>query len=234
MPRRHLFRSLVIAGILLALTACGQESGNSGGQLSYKDVKSMVIDILGSEDAQKALEKASTAQYGSTTLQMKSLSIQDQEKIKMTVKDVLTSPGYTAVLKNMMTDTKFAGEFAKAVSEDNKQIHKDLLKDPAYQQGLLEVFKTPEMTKLISDAMKGAEVRKLMMTTMTDAMKNPLFKMEVLKLLQEAVRAELNMSGNEQSAAPGSGDQQSQGSGGNEGDSGDSGDGGGGGGNSGS
>lgn len=183
----------VVIFLVMALPACGpeQSGGGGGNQVSYKEVKSMVIDILGSEEAQKALEKASTAQYGESTLQMKSMTPQDQEQVRITVKDVLTSDGYDAVLKKLMTDPKFAGEFAKAVSKDNKQIHKDLMKDPMYQKELVDMFKAPEMQKIITDSMKTPDVRKIVNSTVTEAMQNPLFKLEIMKLLQTAVKEEL-------------------------------------------
>ncbi|WP_186438528.1 spore germination lipoprotein GerD [Cohnella terricola] len=190
MRSRLLFGSLLGASLLLS--SCGQESGgSSGGQMSYKDVKSMVIDILGSEEAQKAMEKASNAQYGESTLQMKSMTPSDQAQVRLAVKDVLTAPEYSSVLQKIMSDPKFAGEFAKAVSKDNKQIHKDLMKDPAYQKELVDVFKTPELTKVITDSLKNPDVRKVIMNSVTEQMQNPIFKLEIMKLLQSAVKEEL-------------------------------------------
>jgi spore germination protein D len=182
-----------LIGMSLMLVSCGTGSGGSsgGGQVSYKEVKSMVIDILGSEEAQKAMEKASTAQYGESTLHMKSLTPSDQAQVRMTVKDVLTSPDYSQVLEKIMKDPKFAGEFAKAVSKDNKQIHKDLMKDPSYQKELVDMFKTPDMLKILSDSMKTTDVRKLIMSSVTESMENPLFKLEIMKLLQSVVKDEL-------------------------------------------
>ncbi|WP_240703082.1 spore germination lipoprotein GerD [Cohnella luojiensis] len=176
----------------LLLSSCAPESGgNGGGQMSYKEVKSMVIDILGSEEAQKAMEKASTAQYGESTLQMKSMTPSDQAQVRLAVKDVLTAPEYSTVLENIMKDPKFAGEFAKAVSKDNKQIHKDLMKDPSYQKELVDMFKTPELQKIMTDSMKTNEVRKLIMSSVTESMDNPLFKLEIMRLLQSVVKEEL-------------------------------------------
>jgi spore germination protein D len=182
----------ILSLMSLTLVSCGPESsGSSGGQMSYKEVKTMVIDILGSEEAQKAMEKASTAQYGESTLQMKSMTPSDQEQVRIVVKDVLTSPDYSHVLEKIMKDPKFAGEFAKAVSKDNKQIHKDLMKDPTYQKELVTMFKTPEMLKILSDSMKSPDVRKLIMSSVTESMENPLFKLEIMKLLQSVVKEEL-------------------------------------------
>ncbi|RED54634.1 spore germination lipoprotein GerD [Cohnella lupini] len=182
-----------IIGMSLLLASCGPESGSSsnGAQMSYKEVKSMVIDILGSEEAQKAMEKASTDQYGSSTLQMKSMTPSDQAQVRIAVKDVLTSPESSTILEKIMKDPKFAGEFAKAVSKDNKQIHKDLMKDPSYQHELVDMFKTPEMLKILTDSMKTSDVRKLIMSSVTESMENPLFKLEIMKLLQSVVKEEL-------------------------------------------
>ncbi len=180
-----------LLGMSLLLASCGVESGGGGGQMSYKEVKTMVIDILGSEEAQKAMEKAQTAQLGGSTLQMKSMTPADQAQVRLAVKDVLTAPEYSVVLEKIMKDPKFAGEFAKAVSKDNKQIHKDLMKDPSYQKELVDMFKTPEMVKIMTDSMKTTDVRKLIMSSVTESMENPLFKLEIMKLLKPIVKDEL-------------------------------------------
>ncbi|XID90799.1 spore germination lipoprotein GerD [Paenibacillaceae bacterium WGS1546] len=211
---------ILIMALSLLLSSCGVESGNNGGggQMSYKEVKSMVIDILGSEEAQKAMEKASAAQYGESTLQMKSMTPSDQAQVRLAVKDVLTSPEYSTILERIMRDPKFAGEFAKAVSKDNKQIHKDLMKDPSYQQELVEMFKTPEMTKILSDSMKNPDVRKVIMGSVTEAMQNPLFKLEIMKLLQSVVKEELTPKAEKKQQGDKGGQEQDQGGEGDDGE----------------
>ncbi|MBB6675092.1 spore germination lipoprotein GerD [Cohnella nanjingensis] len=176
----------------VVLSSCGAESSGGGEQLSYKDVKSMVVDILGSQEAQEALEKAQTQKYGTSSLHMQALTPSDQEQVRTAVKDVLTSSNYSKVLEEIMTDTKFAGEFAKAVSKDNKQIHKDLLKDPTYQQELVSVFKNSEMKQVILESTKMPEYRKQMMSAVQEAVQSPLFKLELMKILQTVVKDELN------------------------------------------
>lgn len=208
-----------VAAMPLVLVSCGQESSEGGGQMSYKEVKSMVIDILGSEEGQKAITKASSPSSGGEgTLLTKSMTPQDHEQIKLVVKDVLTSPDYSSVLETIMKDPKFAGEFAKAVSKDNKQIHKDLMKDPGYQKELVDMLKNPEAQKVLSDAMKTPDFRKQMMAGVTEAMQNPIFKLEIMKLLQTAVKEELSPkeSSKQQSQGQGQGGGKS-GEGGGEG-----------------
>ena len=69
--------------------------------------------------------------------------------MRIAVKETLVSPEYNKVIEKLMTDPRFAGEFAKSVNKQNKQIHKDLLKDPTYQKDLIQVMKNPEMDKMI-------------------------------------------------------------------------------------
>ncbi len=215
-------RAIAIAAALavcsLALASCGQESSGGGNQMSYKEVKSMVIDILGSEEAQKAITKASSlTAEGEGTLLAKSMTPQDHEQVKLAVKDVLTSPDYNVVIEKIMKDPKFAGEFAKAVSKDNKQIHKDLMKDPDYQKDLIEMMKQPDAQRVLFDATKTPEYRKQLMSGVTEAMQNPLFKLEIIKMLQSVVKEELTPKESGKQEGQGGKSGQGEGQGGEEG-----------------
>jgi len=180
----------------LSLTGCGSEPSNSQ-QTSYKDMKSMVIDILKTEDAQKALQQSSQQMSGYSAQSSKLLSIQDQEEVRLAVKDVISSPDYDKVIKKLMTDTRFAGEFAKAVNKENKDIHKELIKDPQYQAEVVKTLKTPEMDKVILEVLKSSQYRKELMSTMQEAMQNPIFRLELLDLMQKAVKEELQIKPDE-------------------------------------
>jgi len=185
----------VISAMLFVLSGCGAESsGGSNEQVSYKDLKSMVIDILKTEDAQKALQESSQQMSGYSGQTSKLLSVQDQEEVRLAVKDVLISPQYDKVIKKLMVDPRFAGEFAKSVNKQNKQIHKELIKDPSYQADLIKVLKNPEMDKMILEVLQSTQYRKEVMSLMQDAMQNPLFRLEVLDLMKKAVQEELKPS----------------------------------------
>ncbi|RCW41339.1 spore germination lipoprotein GerD [Paenibacillus prosopidis] len=177
----------VIPAMAIVLTSCAAPPPPTE-QVSYKDVKSMVIDILKTQDAQKALQESSQQMSGYST---KLLSSQDQETVRLAVKDVLVSPEYDKVIKKLMVDTRFAAEFAKAVNKQNKDIHKELIKDPSYQADLLKVMKNPEMDKMILDVLQSTQYRKEVMSLMQESMQNPLFRVEVLDLMKKAVQEEL-------------------------------------------
>lgn len=206
-----------VSAVSMLLASCGAESSGGSQQPSYKDMKSMVIDILKTEDAQKALQESSQQMSGYNGSASKLLSVQDQEQVRLAVKDVLVSPDYSKVLKTMMTDVRFAGEFAKAVNKENKDIHKELLKDPSYQEQLIKVMKNPEMDKMILDVLQSTQYKKQVMSLMQESMQNPLFRLEVLELMKKAVQEELKPSPNEKVDK-----QKDQESGGESGDSGDS------------
>lgn len=189
---RH-FLILISIFSIFVLTSCssGGSSGGQSSQMNYKDMKSMVIDILKTEDAQKALQESASAQSGYTAKGSNLLNVQDQEKIKTAVKDVISSPDYDKVIKSLMTDTKFAGEFSKAVNDMNKDLHEQLIKDPQYQKGLIEAFKSEDMQKVILTVVKGTDYRKELMSLMQDSLQNPIFRMELLELMKKAVADEL-------------------------------------------
>ncbi|MCM3750352.1 spore germination lipoprotein GerD [Paenibacillus pasadenensis] len=191
--KQALYSLSLTALTAILLTGCGAEPQGGGGQTSYKDMKSMVIDILKTEDAQKALQESQMGAAGGDGNGLKALSVQDAESIRMTVRETITSPEYDNVIKSLMTDTRFAGEFAKAVNKQNKEIHKELMKDPAYQKELVTAMKTPEMDKMILEVLMSSQYRKQVMTIMQDSMSNPLFRVEILDLLKKAVQEELRV-----------------------------------------
>ncbi|MDQ8737822.1 spore germination lipoprotein GerD [Paenibacillus sp. LHD-38] len=203
----------VISAMMFVLTSCGAEPSGGNEQVSYKDLKSMVIDILKTEDAQKALQESSQQISGYSGQPSKLLSVQDQEEVRLAVKDVLISPQYDKVIKKLMVDPRFAGEFAKSVNKQNKEIHKELIKDPSYQADLIKVLKNPEMDKMILEVLQSTQYRKEVMSLMQDAMQNPLFRLEVLDLMKKAVQEELKPNPDEKvdkKKDEGSGEEEQQ------------------------
>lgn len=203
--------------LLPLLIACGSGGGSSEGSSSqgYKDTKTMVLDILKSEDGKKAISEASKsgdqsaagmlqAQSAKNGGKMQMLSSQDAQQLQVMVKDVLTSDGSDKMLKAMMTDPKFAGDFAKALQKENKQLQKDLMKDPEYQKQMLDLMKNPDFEKTLMDTMKGAQYRQQVMTVMQEALQSPLYRLELMNLLKKVMEEESQPKGK----AGGGGKQQ--------------------------
>ncbi|QHT64163.1 spore gernimation protein [Paenibacillus lycopersici] len=213
--------ALIISSVL---SSCGSEPSSAASEpMSYKDMKSMVIDILKTEDAQKALQESAISSTGNNGATSKLLSVQDQEQVRLAVKETLVSPEYNKVIEKLMTDPRFAGEFSQAVNKQNKQIHKDLLKDPTYQQDMIKAMKSPEMDKMILDVLQSTQYRKQVMTIMQESMQSPLFRLEILDLMKKAVQEELKPKPDEKVTKSKEGEQgggEGEGSGGDQNDSG--------------
>jgi spore germination protein D len=200
MTKRRLYRIIIpTVCLILLISGCGAGAQQSGG-MNYKDMKAMVVDILDSEEAKKAIKKANEAGGG---IQM--LNTEEGQQIQLAVKEVLTDPNYPKHLEKMMTDPKFAGDFAKAVSKENKQLHKDLMKDPEYQTLMIDVMKNPEFEKILLDTLKGKEYRTQAMAVFQEALENPLFKVELMKLMKKVMEEESKPKKKEEGGGGGGG-----------------------------
>ncbi|MNO44907.1 Spore germination protein GerD precursor [compost metagenome] len=220
MKWRTLWTGSLVLSMVMALTACGgEQSSSSSGQVSYKEMKTMVVDILKSEEGKKAVEEAlstpSSGSEGSSTsgLSMKMMPMQTTEQIRLAVKDTITAPEYKKEFEKIMTDPQFAGDFAKAINSQSKELHLQLIKDPSYQKSVAEIMKSPEMMKMFLDLTKTSDYRKQSMTIMQESMQNPLFRMEVLDLLKTVVQDELQPKVEKKDAGKEGKDQESGGGG---------------------
>jgi spore germination protein D len=152
----------------------------------------MVLDILKSDDGKKAIKDANDSvilENGKEKVSI--LSTNETLQLQTVVKDVLTDKNTTQFLTNMMKDPKFAGDFAKAIQKENKQLQKDLMKDPDYQKQVIDLMKTPDYESVVLDTMKAPQYRQQMMSVIQESMQSPLFKVEMIELLKKAVEEQL-------------------------------------------
>jgi spore germination protein D len=182
---------LFITVMLLSSCGSGSSSESQGTVSGYKDTKTMVMDILKSEDGKKAIKAAGqsggNAQAQGKQSQIKLLSVNDSMQLQSAVKDVLTADANKSFLQDMMKDPKFAGEFAKAIQKDTKQMQKDLLRDPEYQSLMVNTMKNPEYEKILLDTMKQSQYRQQMMSVIQESMQSPLFRAQLVDLLKTAI-----------------------------------------------
>lgn len=202
-------RLIPVLAISMLLISCGSGGEGKQQQQSYKDTKSMVIDVLKTEDAQKAIQDAIKKNQDSTA---KLLSTGEGQQIQIAVKDVLTDPNHAKLIEKTMMDPKFAGDFAKAIQKSNKQLQKDLLKDPEYQKTMLEIMSTPDYQKMVMSVMKSPQYRQQVMTMMQEALQNPLYKTELMALFQKVAQEQMKPQQSDMTAK--SSDQSKGGGGG--------------------
>lgn len=217
-----LFRLCIIVFVAaVVLTACGAEQSSSP-QLGYKEIKSMVVDILKTDEGKKAVEEALGGGSGGSSgsggsMGMRMISAQSGDQIRMAVKDTLVSEEYKKEIEKIMTDPQFAGDFAKAINSESKQLHMQLIKDPTYQKAIQDMLKSPDVMKSFLELTNTPDYRKQSMTVMQEAMQNPLFRMEVLELLKTVVKDELQPKVEKKKEGEGQGQEEQGGGGGGEG-----------------
>ncbi|MEK8132740.1 spore germination lipoprotein GerD [Paenibacillus filicis] len=182
---RLLIPVILIAGLL---SACGSDTqaSSSGSGTNYKDMKSMVLDILKTEDGRVAIQEATI--HENSKLQL--LSAGDTQQLQLAVKDVLVDTDQTKFLQKMITDPKFAGQFAKAIEKDTKKIQKDLMKDPEYQKQMMDAMKSPDFETLLLDTMKTTPYRTQMKTVIQESLQSPLFRLELMELMKKVLQEE--------------------------------------------
>ncbi|WP_010279750.1 spore germination lipoprotein GerD [Paenibacillus senegalensis] len=204
----------LIALLLLACvlaTSCGAQQQSEQSSLGYKDVKSMLLDILNSDEGQQAVQQAVNRNQNET---MRLLSTGEGQQIQLAVKEVLTDPNYTQLIEQTMLEPKFAGDFAKSLQKYSKQLNKDLMKDPEYQQQMLELMNNEQFKALVMETMKSPEYRQQTIKMMDESLKSPLFKVQLMELFRAVVREESRPQpppkSDQQKSGEGQGEQGSQ------------------------
>ncbi|MDQ0091856.1 spore germination protein D [Paenibacillus anaericanus] len=223
----------ILCTFALTLTACGSEQSSSSQGGGYKETKTMLLDILKSDEGKKAIYEAISSGSSSSSSSSDSgggssggggtvgvkmiLPSQTNDEVRLAVKDTITSPEYKKEIEKIMTEPKFAGDFAKAINSESKQLHLQLIKDPTYQKSVGEIMKSPEMMKMFLDLTKTSDYRKQSMSVVQETMQSPLFKMEIMEILKAVVKEQLEPKITDSKSGGEGGSGESGGSGGDSG-----------------
>ncbi|OXM83092.1 spore germination lipoprotein GerD [Paenibacillus rigui] len=209
-------RSVSLLLIVIVMSSCGSDKNASQSpNAGYKDTKTMVLDILKTEDGRNAIQNAMIRVTAQDEGQLKLLSTGDTQQMKLAVKDVLTDTESNKFLQQLILDPRFAGQFAKAIQKDTKQLQKELMKDPEYQQALSDAMKNPDFQKMLMDTLKGPQYRQQMKTIMQESLQSPMFRLELMNLMkkvleEEAMPKEQGQNKQQQSKGGSSSDQGNQ------------------------
>jgi spore germination protein D len=190
--------------LIVVISSCGTNSSTGQQDRNYHEAKTMVLDILKSDEGKKAISTAN--EDDGKKSKVKLLSIEDAVQLQQAVTHVLTHEE-NIFLKNLLKDPRFAGDFAKAIKDDTTQIQKQLLKDPDYQKLIIDVMKNPEYEKLLLDTMKSMPYRHLVMSIIEESLQSPLFRANLIDLLktaiQEQTQSESEKKGNDKKQGEG-------------------------------
>jgi spore germination protein D len=180
--RWRLFMILLAALLLGAGCSPARQPEPQGNKPNYNEIKSMVVDILHTKDGTETIK-----QIIKEPDVRKDLAVNPAE-IQGAVQETVTKN--QNFLLDQMKDPKFAEILVKASKQQNQQILKEtLMKDPEYQQQLIQLMKTPDFQKSMIALMESPEYRKETMKIMQEALQNPEFKMTFMDTVREAIQS---------------------------------------------
>ncbi|MBX6394225.1 MAG: hypothetical protein IRY98_00685 [Alicyclobacillaceae bacterium] len=142
----------------------------------------MVLDILHSKEGMDAFRQAVQSP------DIKRALILSDTDMQKALEKALTEGENRSLLQQQIQQPQFAKALADAVKEQNRQLLKDLMKDPEYQQMMLDLLKTPDFQKQLLALMTSPVYRQQTMKVMQEAMQNPEFKLLFMDNLKQAVR----------------------------------------------
>ncbi|OAJ72261.1 spore gernimation protein [Brevibacillus sp. SKDU10] len=185
MLNKHVFVALIpVIACGLLLSSCGTTSQNQS-QPDYKSTKTMVLDILQTDEAKKTMETMMKDESFQKNL------IMNPETVRTTLIQSIAKPDNPHI-KKAFKDPKFTSTLAKSMKDENKKLLKELMKDPEYQQMMLSILKDPDYEKSLLDLMKTSAYRKQTMQIMKDSLESPMFQAEMLKIMMKAQEDMMN------------------------------------------
>lgn len=187
------------------LTACGGNS-TQGEQNSYEATKKMVVDILKTDDGKKAIIEVLTDK------KMKQQVVLDSEIVKSSIEETVTSDKGKKFWEKLFQNPQFSKTFAESLTDEQKKIMKDLMKDSQYQKSMLELLQNPEMTQQMLAVVKSQQFKEHLEKTIQETMETPLFKAKMSEIVMKAAEEMKSSGGGKEQGGQEQG-QESQGQG---------------------
>ncbi|TES49922.1 spore gernimation protein GerD [Shouchella lehensis] len=168
-----------ISFLFVTLSGCAQTEAQQN--TDYEGTKKMVIDLLKTDEGKKALHELIAEE------DMREEIVMDSAFVKETIQDTLTSDEGKKYWQEVMKDPEFAKAFAESMQGENEKILKSLMKDPDYQQMMMDILKDPQMGEQALELMKSKEYREQIMGIMSEALESPYFAAKMTGLMNEAI-----------------------------------------------
>ena len=165
---------------LLIFFVMGCAQNEASNHMDYEQTKKMVVDILKTDEGKKAIKELMTDE------KMKEQLVMDNGIVTDTIEKTLTSDKGKEFWKKSFEDPKFAESIAKSMQKENKQLLKDLMKDPEYKGMMVEVLQDPELEKEVTKILKSKKYSEHLQTVITDTFESPLFKAKIQDILLKA------------------------------------------------
>lgn len=175
---RAIFISFAVFTVI-TMSACSDQNA-AADKTDYDTTKKMVLDILQTEEGEKALQELMADEN------MKQQLVIQDDSVKKAVNNALVSDEGKKVWKTLFNDPQFVNNYAKSMAEQHKKVMKELMNDSDYQKQMLSLLKNPEISEEMLDVMKGRQFRSHLEDTIQETLETPTFQAKMRQTLLEA------------------------------------------------
>ena len=176
MKKQMLFTLL----LFILLTACsnGNPSGTQDSQ--YEVTKQLVIDLLKTDEGKATLAELLADK------ELKEQLVIEQDIIKTSIEENLTSEQAMSFWKEAFKDPTFAAAYAKSLEAAHKQLLIDLMEDAHYRKLLLEVMQDPKMEKEITKVIQSSDIREEIKNAIIETFSSPLVQAKLQSIISQS------------------------------------------------
>ena len=198
----YMWKSVIpLLFLVFSLAACGGTAADtSGAQMDYEATKKMVVDILKTDDGKKALQELLQDE------QIKQQMVMDQKAVSQTIEETLLSEKGEAFWKEALKDPKFAAAMAQSMQKQHEELLKSLIKDPEYQQAMLDIMQDPEHEKNVMKLMQSKQYREHLQKVVNETLESPLYQAKIQDILMKAASEQAEGGKKEEKGEEGGGE----------------------------
>lgn len=182
-------RLVTLALAIFLLASCSDVQNTN---LSYEEIKKIMIDSLQTEDGKKALRQLMEDPN------FRELIVLEHAEVNNAIHQTLLSEEAGEFWKKTLEDPKFKETLAKSMKEQQTEIMKTLIKDASYQEDLIAFFGQPDMQKELETILKSATLRKQMEEVVKQTIEDPLLQTKWLDLIKKSEKGSDEGGGSEE------------------------------------
>lgn len=157
------------------MTACNNQEAET--EINYEQTKKMVVDILQTDEGKSVISDLITSS------EMKEHLVIDSEVVKEAINGALLSKQGEEMWKKLFKDPAFLDSYTQSINDSQKNLFKQLMTDPDYQEQMLDLMQNPELMNQTLQLLKSQQFRSHLQTIISETLSSPLFKSEMAEIL---------------------------------------------------
>jgi|SRR5690625_3972970 len=196
---RNTLCSVLIALFIFSAGCANDQAAKQ--EMDYEKTKSMVVDILQTDEGKKALQDIIADD------EMKQHLIMESDTVKDAITKALVSEKGAEMWKKLFEDPSFVESFNKSIAEEQKKLLKSLMNDAEFQKQMLELLQNPEISKQTLTLLKSQQFREHLEETIQQTIETPTFQSKIQDLLLKAAEKKKKSEESDKSGEGGGGGQ---------------------------